>query len=70
MYIKLLRENLNSISCIKACTEYLYVEHAVNAAEYCKILHLKSQKKSNFIKEKNKTEAVQWTLCLFKIHVR
>lgn len=34
---------LNSISCIKACIDYLYVDHAVNAAEYCKILHLKPQ---------------------------
>lgn len=51
MYIErlTLRENLNSVSCIKHALIYLYVEHAVNAAEYCKILHLKSQLASNFI---------------------
>lgn len=43
VYIEILRENLNSVSCIKACIDYLYVDHAVNAAEYCKILHLKPQ---------------------------
>lgn len=43
---------LNSISCIKACIDYLYVDHAVNAAEYCKILHLKPQWTGNVIKNK------------------
>lgn len=52
MYIEILRENLNSVSCIKACIDYLYVDHAVNAAEYCKILHLKPQWTGNVIKNK------------------
>lgn len=52
VYIEILRENLNSVSCIKACIDYLYVDHAVNAAEYCKILHLKPQWTGNVIKNK------------------
>jgi len=52
VYIEILRENLNSVSCIKACIDYLYVDHAVNAAEYCKILHLKPQRTGNVIKNK------------------
>lgn len=57
VYIDILRENLNSVSCIKACIDYLYVDHAVNAAEYCKILHLKLQQTGNDIKKTNKTES-------------
>lgn len=65
VYIDILRENLNSVSCIKACIDYLYVDHAVNAAEYCKILHLKPRQTGNEIKKQTKQKAVQWILCLF-----